>query len=309
MLDVGAVAARAGPPVPAEEEAAALVPAIEGAWRRGPGVPVSADTFSLEVARRALAAGAEVVNDISGGSEEMFELVAETRLRLRPDAHRGAAAGRPALARVRRRRRPPAGPGSRGESSWPGSLGSPRSRSRSTPDSTSTSAPSRTSRSCGASASCASSGCRSTSRSRARTSSAPSSPAPGRSGCRRASASGGRSPPSSLAVRGRRRHPPHPRPQLAAGDQGCRGDPEHRSEHRLMAKSPAGDPMGDRDRPRPPRRPDRRRELRGGARGDSRSRCRARSIPASSRRSAGPASTASTRTSSRRSRRRPPPTS
>ena len=38
--------------------------------------PVSADTFSVEVARRALAAGAAAVNDISGGSEEMFGLVA-----------------------------------------------------------------------------------------------------------------------------------------------------------------------------------------------------------------------------------------
>ena len=92
MLDVGAVAAKAGPPVPAEEEAAALAPAIEGLVRRfqtSPSYseeksgndgapPVSADTFSPEVARRALGAGASVVNDISGGSEEMFELVAET---------------------------------------------------------------------------------------------------------------------------------------------------------------------------------------------------------------------------------------
>jgi dihydropteroate synthase len=39
---------------------------------------VSADTFSPQVARQALAAGASVVNDISGGSEEMFGLVAET---------------------------------------------------------------------------------------------------------------------------------------------------------------------------------------------------------------------------------------
>jgi len=75
MLDVGAVAARSGPPVPAEVEAAALVPAIEGLARSG--VPVSADTFSVEVARAALAAGAVTVNDISGGSEEMFELVGE----------------------------------------------------------------------------------------------------------------------------------------------------------------------------------------------------------------------------------------
>jgi len=76
MLDVGAVAARSGPPVAVEEEAAALVPAIEGLV--GAGVPVSADTFSVEVARQALAAGAIAVNDISGGSEEMFELVAES---------------------------------------------------------------------------------------------------------------------------------------------------------------------------------------------------------------------------------------
>jgi dihydropteroate synthase len=76
MLDVGAVAAKAGPPVPAEEEAAALLPAIVG--MAGLGVPVSADTFSVEVARRALEAGAAAVNDISGGGEEMFELVAES---------------------------------------------------------------------------------------------------------------------------------------------------------------------------------------------------------------------------------------
>jgi len=94
MLDVGAVAAKAGPPVSAEDEAAALVPAVEGLahqlacsfWSpgdqkeqaNGGGPPISADTFSVEVARRALAAGASVVNDISGGSEEMFELVAES---------------------------------------------------------------------------------------------------------------------------------------------------------------------------------------------------------------------------------------
>jgi dihydropteroate synthase len=76
MLDLGAVAAKSGLPVGAEEEAAALVPAVAGlaAWAE---VPVSADTFSVAVARRALDAGATVVNDISGGSAEMFELVGE----------------------------------------------------------------------------------------------------------------------------------------------------------------------------------------------------------------------------------------
>jgi dihydropteroate synthase len=76
MLDVGAVAAKAGPPVPAKVEAAALVPAIAGLARSG--VPVTADTFSVEVARAALDAGAVAINDISGGSEAMFELVAES---------------------------------------------------------------------------------------------------------------------------------------------------------------------------------------------------------------------------------------
>jgi len=76
MLDVGAVAAKAGPPVTADDEAAALVPAIAGLVPAR--VSISADTFSPEVARRALAAGAHAVNDISGGSEEMFGLVAES---------------------------------------------------------------------------------------------------------------------------------------------------------------------------------------------------------------------------------------
>ncbi len=76
MLDIGAVAAKAGPPVRPEVEAAALVPAVEGL--AGAGVPISADTFSVAVARAALRAGAVAVNDISGGSDEMFELVAES---------------------------------------------------------------------------------------------------------------------------------------------------------------------------------------------------------------------------------------
>jgi dihydropteroate synthase len=77
MLDVGAVAARSGPPVPAEDEAAYLVPTIAGLAERT-GLPISADTFSSEVARRALEAGAVAVNDIAGGSEAMLELAAET---------------------------------------------------------------------------------------------------------------------------------------------------------------------------------------------------------------------------------------
>lgn len=75
MLDVGAVAARSGSPVPPAEEAARLVPAIAGLAELG--VPVLADTFSPDVARAALEAGAAGINDISGGSAQMLALVAE----------------------------------------------------------------------------------------------------------------------------------------------------------------------------------------------------------------------------------------
>jgi dihydropteroate synthase len=76
MIDVGAVAARSGPPVRSEEEIGALTPVVEALARSG--LPVSADTFVPEVAQAALEAGATAVNDIGGGSEEMFDLAAES---------------------------------------------------------------------------------------------------------------------------------------------------------------------------------------------------------------------------------------
>ncbi len=77
LLDVGAVAARSGPPVSPEEEAARLVPAVAG-LAECTELPVSADTFSPEVARRAVEAGARIINDIGGGTPDMFAAVAET---------------------------------------------------------------------------------------------------------------------------------------------------------------------------------------------------------------------------------------
>jgi dihydropteroate synthase len=77
MLDVGAVPARAGEPVPPEEEAARLVPAVAGMAERS-GVPVSADTFEPQVALAAARAGAAAINDIGGGEDAMLEAVAES---------------------------------------------------------------------------------------------------------------------------------------------------------------------------------------------------------------------------------------
>jgi dihydropteroate synthase len=76
LIDVGAVAARSGPPVAPGDEAARLVPAVERLAAEA-GVPVLADTFSPEVARAALDAGAAAINDISGAAAaEMLDIVA-----------------------------------------------------------------------------------------------------------------------------------------------------------------------------------------------------------------------------------------
>ncbi len=66
ILDVGGESTRPGSaPVAVEEEIRRIVPVIETIAPRV-RVPVSVDTTKAEVARAALAAGAEIVNDISG---------------------------------------------------------------------------------------------------------------------------------------------------------------------------------------------------------------------------------------------------
>ncbi len=66
ILDVGGESTRPGAPeVPVDEEIRRVVPVIR-ALRERVGVPVSIDTRKAAVAREALAAGAEVVNDVSG---------------------------------------------------------------------------------------------------------------------------------------------------------------------------------------------------------------------------------------------------
>ncbi len=52
--------------VSAEEEQARLLPVIEGIRKAAPDVVLSADTYKAATARAALAAGAEIINDVSG---------------------------------------------------------------------------------------------------------------------------------------------------------------------------------------------------------------------------------------------------
>lgn len=79
MIDVGAESTRPGAHIiPAEEEIARLLPVLS-ALTETLQVPISVDTYKAAVARKALEAGAHVVNDIWGFQHDpaMAETVAE----------------------------------------------------------------------------------------------------------------------------------------------------------------------------------------------------------------------------------------
>lgn len=80
ILDVGGYSSRPGAqPVSPEEEFKRVVPVISELRKHFPDVLISVDTFRAEIARAAVANGADIVNDISGGSldKNMFETVAQ----------------------------------------------------------------------------------------------------------------------------------------------------------------------------------------------------------------------------------------
>lgn len=67
MLDIGGESTRPGAtPVPEVEEVRRVIPVLEALSARLPTCPLSIDTTKSAVARAALAAGAWVVNDVSG---------------------------------------------------------------------------------------------------------------------------------------------------------------------------------------------------------------------------------------------------
>jgi dihydropteroate synthase len=80
LLDLGAESTRPGsragggdgmgsaPAVSAEEEQARLLPVLEGILKARPEAIVSVDTYRAATAGAALAAGAEIINDVSGFS-------------------------------------------------------------------------------------------------------------------------------------------------------------------------------------------------------------------------------------------------
>jgi len=81
IIDIGGESTRPNAPhVSLEEELARVVPVIEGLAGRLT-VPISVDTYKAGVARAACAAGAEIVNDVSGLRFDagMADAVAEAR--------------------------------------------------------------------------------------------------------------------------------------------------------------------------------------------------------------------------------------
>ncbi|MFO7768866.1 MAG: dihydropteroate synthase [bacterium] len=75
LVDIGGESTRPGAGrADPEVERERVLPAVEMAVRRT-GLPVSIDTVRTETARQALDAGASVINDISGGTEEPDILV------------------------------------------------------------------------------------------------------------------------------------------------------------------------------------------------------------------------------------------
>jgi dihydropteroate synthase len=83
ILDIGGYSSRPGAvDISDDEELERVIPAIEAIRQRFPEAILSVDTFRAKVAEEALAAGAAMINDISGGDldEAMFEMVARLQV-------------------------------------------------------------------------------------------------------------------------------------------------------------------------------------------------------------------------------------
>ena len=86
MLDIGGESTRPGAKVtqagvPAEEELRRIMPVLEDILRERPNALLSVDTYKAEVARTAVQAGAEIVNDVSAlrWDAQMAQTVAELK--------------------------------------------------------------------------------------------------------------------------------------------------------------------------------------------------------------------------------------
>ncbi len=116
VIDIGGESTRPGTPVvesgiPAAEELRRIMPVIEDILRERPDAVLSVDTYKAEVARPAVSAGCEIVNDVSAlrWDEQMAAAVVELacgvvlmHTRGRPQEWRDLAPSADILAEVKR---------------------------------------------------------------------------------------------------------------------------------------------------------------------------------------------------------------
>ena len=82
IIDVGGQSTRPGAEqIPLDTELDSVIPVVE-AIRAESSIPISIDTTSAEVAKAAIVAGADIINDISGGSfdSEMLPVIAKCQI-------------------------------------------------------------------------------------------------------------------------------------------------------------------------------------------------------------------------------------
>ncbi len=78
IIDVGAYSSRPGAEdISEEEELKRLLPYLKELVINFPDAVFSVDTFRANVAEKAIENGASIINDISGGNDEMFQTVRE----------------------------------------------------------------------------------------------------------------------------------------------------------------------------------------------------------------------------------------
>jgi dihydropteroate synthase len=76
IIDIGGVKAGPGATVDAKEELRRSVPTVAAVRERFPDVVISIDTWRAEVAREAIAAGADLINDTWAGADPKLAVVA-----------------------------------------------------------------------------------------------------------------------------------------------------------------------------------------------------------------------------------------
>jgi dihydropteroate synthase len=83
IIDIGGVSTRPGSiPISVEEELFRVLPVLDSIKKEFPSIIVSVDTYHSEVARKVYEEGADMINDISGGTFDplMMKTVAEAGL-------------------------------------------------------------------------------------------------------------------------------------------------------------------------------------------------------------------------------------